>query len=62
MCHEIRCQFYLGTFQKYIDNVILVGCKRFVIITHSALIRDLIKLKGKAKLTLQYHFMTPRES
>ena len=29
---------------------------------HSALIRNLIKLKGKAKPTLQYHFMTPRES
>ena len=29
---------------------------------HSALIRDLIKFKGKAKPTLQYHFITPRES
>ena len=29
---------------------------------HSTLIRNLIKLKGKAKPTLQYYFMTPKES
>ena len=31
-------------------------------VVHSTLIRNLMKLKGKAKPFLQYHSMTPKES
>ena len=52
----------MDQYSKFFTLRLWIKVRYGNMLVHSALIRNLKKLKGKTKPTLQYHFMTPRES